>query len=140
MIRENILANIVTTLQAVNGTGGYNYKLNHVERARLTKFDGIYPAAFVFEETDAPVEEYDSTIVRKLTVTVEAWIESTSSISQGINKLLADIEKAMMTDRTRGGHAIDTNPPTAQFVVMDGMPAGVLVSFDITYHHAAAQP
>ncbi len=93
-IREKILADIKTALQAVTVANGFNQDLKTVERDRLSPLEiETFPGALIMdlgetvERQGAQVERVD------LSVMVELWIAQEIGGAAAINQLIGDVKK-----------------------------------------------
>ena len=140
-IRELILQDIQSVLETINTSNGYNTTVRRVERARITPFQrNLLPAIFIYEESDELVEEKSYCNDRRMTIAVECWLNSHHNLSQEVNEFYADVQKAIMADRTRGGYAIDTKHTIAKFFIEDENLGGVEVIFEILYRQLPNDP
>lgn len=132
--RESIANNIVTTLNNV-------LQIRKVTREPID-FDKLSNAQFpaVLVRTDSEIRQ-DATIgatdvLREATVTyVLAGYTKTKPIDTARNNLIELIEEALDVDRTRGGHALDTQVTSVE--VDDGSIdpiGGVLITIEIPYN------
>ena len=108
--RENIAANIVTTLKAVKSPVDVSFVTR--EPFDFEKLSNAqYPALLVQTTSEAreDVTIGDATIQRRGVITYEitGFVKS-SEIDKARNELIEAIEEALDTDRTRGGYAKDT--------------------------------
>jgi hypothetical protein len=154
--RENIMANLLTAIQAINGAPTYTYAvttdkvvsrepLEIVELSRAAQL----PAALLQEDTqdfDYHFEQSSGLVPADLTmstfkVTVLALLEKRGGVNTALNAWLADILKAVMVDITRGGAAFDTmlvsiGPPRENRIVPDDLAAAEM-QFAVKYIHTA---
>lgn len=120
--RENALANIKTTLEAVVSGSSYNYTMDEVHRIDGPFFSYL---EFVAGDTVAFIEEGQSSWVRETQgglhlVTVEVFVSvarryqpppdnpllyTTENKSTIRSKLIADVVRALEADYIRGGYA-----------------------------------
>jgi len=115
-IRERILQDVETSLAAITGTGEYHIALaeDGVDRGQLppSNLDRL-PALRVSEGEEEVIEGPTPYITRMLSVTVRGWISVPDEsldvpLPTLANRLMADIERAMLAGPTRGGLAQDT--------------------------------
>jgi hypothetical protein len=133
-IRRLILENIQTTLEGISF-------LNKVALHEFSVIDlDTYPlpAAFIFPDSDDAIENEDRWAKWTLPVVIEVWGEDIT-----IEDLIGEIYQAMMSDRTRGGYAEQTERlGGTDIVVID--PARSLGSFtmqfEIVYRHLPNNP
>jgi hypothetical protein len=109
-IREKILANLKAALEGITAANGYNYTVNRVDRIRSNPINHpVYPSINIWEQGMESEIDPKGFNTKKLDLVLELWtIAGGEDLSQVINKHLADVEKAVVTDTTRGGNAIDT--------------------------------
>lgn len=154
--RENIMASLLTAIQAINGPPTYTNTvtadmvisrepLEIVELARSSNL----PAALLQEDTQTPdyhFEQSAAMVPADLTmsifqVTVLALLVKRGGVNTALNAWIADILKAVMVDITRGGAAFDTmlvsiGPPRENRVVPDDLAAAEM-QFAVKYIHKA---
>lgn len=117
-VRERIMKNIQTALQAITVTNGYNTTLNAVERIQQQAQTTIPPMLIVGEGEEAvlltgPLSGNTGLVSKHLTVYVRAVVQQDTdldarSASEALNALAADIQRKMQEDYSRGGLAINT--------------------------------
>lgn len=108
-VRERILANLQTTLESVTGAPTYALKLEQVKRfggntqTKITDYPGciIVPQEERTDDGRICIQEHWMPVDLLLVVRKETW-------RQDINKLLADVRVALLSDYTRGGLAVWT--------------------------------
>lgn len=116
-IRENILANVKTTLQAIAPSGvaaaGYSTPVKQVFRWGMDAAQIIEFPVLVFGDLNEVYTQNSLQLLhRTLTVVVEGYhkveFQSDDAVAQAATAFLADIEKSLLADVTRGGNAVDT--------------------------------
>lgn len=147
------MRNVQTTLEAVSVGNGYQNTLTSVQRFRQ---DGQemkdMPMVVLLEggddvESDGPIGGGSSLTSRSLTLSVvlvqqQNTDEDGRSASEVMNSLLADVQKAMQVDHTRGGVALDTEEiGVGDLDAEEGQPELVqTVSYRIRYRHRRTDP
>ena len=147
-VRENILDNIETTLQGITVANGYNYTFTAETVQRWKQHGNNFVDVPCIVINAAPEEKApgpDPYLTCRLTVHIDVWtrqIESDNTPTDKIiNKLLADVEKALMADHTRGGSARETNlVGNVPFEAVDGSHVGIIVDIEIVYQHLRTNP
>lgn len=144
-VRENILANVKTTLEGINGTGSYNTTVRRVTRSVMAMTDEVVTPTIFFTATDTagpPLEGGGSSsgiTVWTMLVDVVGVVERGYGPSDtAANNLLHDIVYAMGQDRQRGNYARDTRPIAVSTETQEGAGepwAVVRASFEIVYRH-----
>ena len=146
-IRERILANIKTTLEAITIVNGYANTILSVQRwdkrgNALRQVPCIVINAGQEEKQMSPNPYFTC----RLSVYLDVWIRqdegdatATDVILSGI---LGDIEKALMVDNSRAGFAIDTNiKSNVPFETVEGQPhAGLTIEIEVLYQHTQSDP
>ena len=152
-IVEQIIQNVVTVVDGVTVANGYNQNLDAVRPLRLD-LDDVGPAVngkVVVVHDDPAVDEEHSNAGNparqawKLMVTLIAYVlpsdDSATAIDTLINRVRADLEKALQVDPTRGGLAVWTMPAGSQkFVLEGGGVTGVAVFADVLYRTPIGDP
>lgn len=151
-VKERILQNLVTTLQAINGAPPYLTSLNNrVFRMGLEGFDaGAHPFAVVAEPDEQYLEESavsgQQIVPCFMTVNLAIWLHGIPDGTVKLSKLLADalqdLQRAVLADRTRGGIAINTRVLSASsFVDHASEPNGLVeMVIQVHYRFMAADP
>ncbi len=142
-IRENIMSNLITTLQAITTGNGYKNTIRGVFRYEQ---DGNSSVEQPFIEIIPVSEEIKQSpnpyATCTLSINIDVWLrhdksDYADSTDAYLITFLADITKALMADYTRGGYAVNTmimgNFP---FTTVEGQPySGITVTVDILYRH-----
>lgn len=146
-IREQIVANAATALAAINGSGDYHTALETIARSQLVprNLDAL-PATHVREGEERIVDGPDPLITRILSLHVLGWIarevDEPDALATMKNRLQADIERAVLTDPTRGGLAVNTRvagSPAVDDLEADHLGA-VQVDFEVLYRTRTHDP
>jgi len=108
-IREQIVENLVTTLGTIKKDNGYFNTVGKISR-NLSESSSIneYPALFVFEDLEEIEKAIDVGSKSFLTIEIYVFVEDTTDLKKQMNRMIADVKKALLTDRTRNDLAIDT--------------------------------
>lgn len=143
-VREMIFQDIKSALQGISGPPSYNFRIDDKSVNVIHGTHGetyqepyiyIYPAS---ESVRMDSGEKGKTY-KALSIQIEAWLKSEpkSEMNGAINKMLHDIEKALMIDPHRGGYAIDTRMVSNDvFIESIGSPrCGLVVSIEVDYQH-----
>jgi hypothetical protein len=109
-VREDICANVVTTLQSVSSP--VTLKFVTREPFEFEKLSNAqFPACLVQTageiRGDSTVEGSNTQRQSELTIQVFGFVKG-SSIDSARNQLVEAIENGLDADRTRGGYAVDT--------------------------------
>ena len=147
IVKENILANIKTTLEGITIPNGYANSILSVQRW-IQKGNSLVDVPCIVincgpEEMEMSPNPF---FTNKLLVYLDVWVRQDESDTQStdtiLNSLLGDIIKALMIDNTRGGFAIDTNiKSNVPFETVEGQPhAGIVVEVEIIYQHKLTDP
>jgi hypothetical protein len=146
-IRENILANLKTTLEGITIALGYNNTMASIQRWNQRGNSlALVPCIVVNSGQEEKKPEPNPQATCKLAIYLDVWYrqddDETRPSDQIISSLLADVEKAIMVDPTRGGNAEDTNIlNNTPFETIDGQPSfGVVVELEIVYKHKLTDP
>lgn len=152
-VRERILKNVQSTLETVTVENGYGHTLRSVQRFQQQGQElKDVPMVVLIEggddvELEGPLAGAYSLTSRNMTISAvliqrQDLEEDARSASEVMNSLLADVQKAMQVDSTRGGLALDTEEAgIGEMDVEEGQPELVqTVGFRIRYRHRRTDP
>lgn len=152
-IIEQIILDVVGTIDGITTDNGYQQDLNAVRPTRMDLDDegpGTDGDVVVTFSDPDPADEHSAagnpprqgwTVQLTLIAYVIPSDASTAPLDTLINRVRADIEKALQVDHTRGGLAINTTPAGSQkFAVEGGSTTGVAVFADVTYRTPLNNP
>lgn len=144
-IVEQICSNVLSTLQGITVANGYQYDLIVEREARR----GNQPRHLlvVLHQLDPQEVEDEVTLkhgwIQPFMLDVFISIPESDSTAPDLvlNRITADIHKALMVDRYRGGLALETMIRGWQaFATLEGDLEGREVRFDVQYRHAYTNP
>jgi len=144
-IKEQIVDNIISTIEGVTVSAGYNQTLIYVTRQETKIFgNNSWPCAMVRIEAD----DVDDTVTvgyyhHRMTVDVLAYTADNVDPQQALSYLAGDIHKAMLVDYTRGSLVIDTRVDNIDYdYAEEGEdPTGtVTISFNVHYRTLVEDP
>jgi hypothetical protein len=148
-IREHIMRDVKATLEGVTISNGYNFDFNASTVQRWSMHGNSLvdlPAVVISpgdEDQHSESLPYERCI---LTLYLDAFFidSETDGVATDtfLNRLQGDIKKAILSDHTRGGYAIDTNiRGTTPFETTEGQPyAGIIIELEIVYQHERTDP
>lgn len=143
---------IQTTLQHITVANGYATTLNAVERLQQNGQSHQPPMAVLVEGDDRPTSESlqdagGMALQRELEVgivldLVQDLAEDARSASEAMNELLADVQRAMEADVSRGGWALNTEEIGIDPVLaIEGKSKLVsVIGYRIRYRHQRTDP
>lgn len=105
-VRQSIRENIETTLTGLTTTGSRVF----ASRVYPIAADNL-PGLAIYtsdENSEYATVGLPRTQIRTLSVTVEAYVRGNSNYDDSLDTICSEIEIALYTDLTRGGHAKDT--------------------------------
>lgn len=132
-------------LAAIKENDGYNYTLEEVVTwgADDFPFTGRFPAAgFVFGNDSR--SDRSGTLIRSIRrkFGIEMWVKASQStrreltLSKIYEAIVADLEKALYVDHTRGGNAVDTEiQESSPAISEDKTLIGAMIQGEIIYRH-----
>lgn len=140
-IRQSIRDNIVTTVTnlVTTGTRVYKSRLYPIDRAKL-------PGLCVYtksESSECLTMGPNRTIGHTLRVNIEIYVAALLNYDDALDGIAAQIEIALLTDRTRGGKAKDTKIVgfDANFSGEGETPVATgVIEVEVTYHTKEATP
>lgn len=146
-VRESILENLKTTLEAISIANGYHNDIASVQRWRQSGNSLLnVPCIVINAGPEEKTPEPNPFTTCRFTVYLDVWMRQDAADPQPtdslLNSLLGDIEKALMVDYTRGGFAKDTNiKSNVLFETLEGQPqAGIIIELEIIYQHKQDDP
>lgn len=109
-IRTSIVNNLVAALAAITVANGYLTTVKAVFRSIQDEDGRAKPIIELAIDPHRYTELSNISLVRVLPIKVIGSAERSAGGNPGLagDELLADIEKAVRADRTRGGYAMDT--------------------------------
>jgi hypothetical protein len=150
-VREQIMKNMQTALEAITVGNGYANTLNAVERVLQRGQSSQPPMAYVLEGDDdvspGPLSGGDSLLSRSLTVGVVLIVQQDEDVdarsaSEVMNSLIADVQKKVQEDYRRGDLALNTEEMGVSAVqIEEGQPVlSATVGYRILYRHRRLDP
>jgi hypothetical protein len=142
------MKNIKTTLEGITTGAGYNNTIVSVQRSKQSGQATVATPCIIImagdeEATDVP----DPLITKLLTVFLfciarQDDVTDTRSGDEVLNAFQADVEKALLTTRTRGGYAIDTQPlASIELDIEEGFPElSRLLKTEVHYRQLNTDP
>lgn len=146
---ESILEDLVETLQGIQEADGFGFSMQSVERFDVDGNSLVEtPAAIVAAVGQDKVAETSRTMEWDLKVRINAYIvhdkgEDARSTDTILTLLADDLYKAVMADRTRGGHAVLTTVESLDHFDLihdEGRDTGVMALLSIRFRHAVLDP
>lgn len=147
-IRERIVKNIVTSLQGITVANGYDNTVLSVQRLKQSGNPAIDVPLILVAEGPENASAGPNPLTNKVLevsigiVTRQDEAVDPRSADEMMNSLRGDVEKAMVSNYTRGGLAIDTMATGGTRIgVQEGEPElGIEMLFEIHYRHARTDP
>jgi len=136
-IVELIAQNVATTLATVTTANGYQYNLAVERPHRRDQLPRLRDQLVIPYMGDPLVQDgplSKTQYQQPFFILFFAAVASGSQVETKVNRITADIIKALMVDRTRGGYAIDTM--AGEWAEFDDVPAGMdgrVVQIDVQY-------
>ena len=145
------MKNIQAALQGITIANGYATTLNAVERALQQGQSTTPPMAYVLEGDDSasvgPLSGNAGLIRRDLQVGIILVVQQDTdldvrSASEAMNSLIADVQKKLQEDYTRGGLAVNTEETNVSAMqIEEGMPVlSCTVTVQVHYRHNRLDP
>ena len=111
-VKEQIMANLQTTLEGVNGGASYYTDFSKVERVEAGGVQvKTFPTAIISPlgtEYDSPNAVVTTKIGATFRVEITVFLRTRSNATRAVERAIRDVHTALYVDRTRGGLAIDT--------------------------------
>lgn len=147
-VKFRVLDHIRSTLAAVAGGGDYNFALNR--DGQVTAYGShpgefhTFPAIVVHETDDQPEEQDAGYEERRMQVELICATREPDRryVQRSIERLTADVTRALHADHQRGGTAIDTRVEAASTAFDDSQFPVVLFLLKVTvlYRHGYKDP
>lgn len=147
-LRDRILENIKTTIENVVQGATYHTTVGYVAREAPTVPPKV-TSAFVFATGEGDEIRFlqggassNGLTDTKMRVSVAVFFPRETVDDSTAQKVVADIERAVLTDRNRGGEAINTTPAARSiFTARETEPMfGIGIQFVVHYRHEFADP
>lgn len=112
-VKERVVTHIVSTLEAIDGSPSYHHEILAVKRQSpdnpvLVFTAQEFPAIIVSHADIVRSDDVNAMIQCELGVTLRASLLDRENHATELEWLVADLHKALLTDVTRGGIAVDT--------------------------------
>ena len=146
--REQAMKNLKTVLEGITTDNGYDLTVRNVLRLGISvdQIQGL-PSIVVAE---APEDHDDETfgpndtakVTNRLRVDLDCWIEKNNATHEDLNQFLANVQKAVMADRTLSGIVHDIRLVTNEHLLNEQIKpyAGVSQTIELRYRHFSADP
>jgi len=106
--RQQILANVVSTLEGITVLGGYNTDVGLVSEDLLA-WDDVpadkFPALHALPDVEDPEPHTFNSYRNQFEIVIGALVNASENRTRAKELLLRDIKKIILVDRTRGGHS-----------------------------------
>lgn len=135
-IREKILDNISTVLNAIKTADGYVNTIASVQKWAQQGNDlATIPCIIINAGPENTKDNPGFIVEADFTVLLDVYQIAATDTDAALNSLLGDVRKALMADYTRGGYASNTKITNViPFETEQGNPyAGLIVSVEIKY-------
>lgn len=113
-VKEQILDDVITTLQGINGGATYFFDIVDANIKRLDvapPMVSTYPSIFVGPagtEYDNPRSEVVRTVAGSLRLQISCYLRTATDVAGEVERLIHDVHTALYVDITRSGLAINT--------------------------------
>ena len=150
-VRERIMKNMQSALEAITVENGFANTLTRVERVLQRGQSLNPPMAIVLEGEDTvtigPLSGNDALLSRELQVGVVLVVQQDEdsdarSASEVMNSLVADVQKKLQEDYGRGGVAINTVEQAVSAIQQEeGQPIlSCVIDYSVRYRHSRLDP
>lgn len=140
--KTQIIDNLVDAIATVTAANGYNRTVRFCS-SKIQPIDRVQrDIVFVTTIQERKENETNNFTDVTLTVHVGCIVEDRTDLTKAVHDMAADVTKAISTDPTRGGLAIDTNVVTVtDEIASDLEPEGsCLLEVEIRYRHKWGDP
>lgn len=143
-VREKIVSNIATVVGNITVVSGYAFDIKQVFRVPQNPFEMTdYPFSLVVDSTESKTDGDPAQFTQcKLRVEIITWMHHTENFAKEVLIGMAEIEKSLYLDQTRGGFAIDTTAVDNELYISEmAMPlGGFRIGVEILYRHRIGDP
>jgi hypothetical protein len=146
-IRELVIANVLSTLQSITIENGY---INEVAPANVRRMIGgiaeiaEFPMLYIVVGQEQILQAVQDKVTVQIPFTIEAWTRAdTSNLPTALESLISDVRRAMNTDYTRGGNAIDSYEDGCTEPILseaENMRAVVGIHYHAMYRYSRLDP
>jgi hypothetical protein len=134
-VRQSIRDDIIDTVTGLTTTGARVYK-SRVYPMDASKLPGL--CVYTKDEASTVLTMGPNrTISRTLTIVIESYVKALTGYDDELDDIALEVENALMTDRTRGGLAKDTQVTSfqADFSGQGEQPVATgIITIDVVYH------
>jgi hypothetical protein len=143
--RNDLIDNLTTALNLIDGSGAFTFSLETVERFTFNPIsEPLMPLAFIHEGKEFYDDQSQGQMTRRLQVTIEAWADADGAVenlSERAGLLLADLERAAAIDSTLGDEALDTKLVSGETWAGDGgNRVGCALELELIYRTTRKNP
>lgn len=146
--RESIVKNVKSTLETITETNGYSHTVIFVDREQIGEINRpAWPNILILEGEETAERRIiaggpGGKWMKLLRLILSAAIEAREDLNTQTNLMLANMEKAILADHSRGGLAIDTRiVGNRQYITGEGEPIGAVdLEIEIHYRHDERSP
>ena len=109
-VAQSIFNNVIATLQGITIAAGYNQTVAKVERTRPMEIPSVatFPTLTAWIEDESREQSQINYTDHHLTLVVRGFTLDGNDPGLALERLMADVERALAADITRGSYAIDT--------------------------------
>ena len=105
--RTNILDNLITVIQGIDQRDGYNFNIGQDSVSKILKSaqavtSSDLPMLFISDGPETMIYEMGSRVGNHFNVIIRGIVEDENNPSGELNKLIADVSKAILVDPKRG--------------------------------------
>jgi len=107
-IKTQIVSDMVSAIENITVANGYNRNVRKVSSSALPVSDAQRDLVFLMTGRETKEDRTNSVTECNLTVMVGCVVEDYSNLMKAVHDIAADVTKALLSDITRGGLAVDT--------------------------------
>ena len=142
-IRENIIQDLKQTLEDMSVGAGYHYDWKDVwlfPPARINAHPSILLSENGELQTDLVYPKIERTLEIELYAVHRVLTSTADAPSTSARMLIADMERAVLQDPTRGGNAVDTQLLRTEPPLLGDDAAHVITVIEVVYHTNRQDP
>jgi len=141
-VKTRIVSDLMSAIENVTKKNGYNRTVRKVSTTSVPVTDAQRDLVFITTGNETKTDRTNAVTECSLTVMIGCVVEDFSDLMKAVHDISADVTKAILSDPTRGGLAVDTRVSRIEDQVSSDLePLGsCIMEVQIRYRHAWGDP